>query len=418
MTVTTLLRREPGPIAFGLLHTVAATVGQTFVISLFLPGIKESFALSDAQVSLLFTATTLASAAALWTVGAWIDRTDVVRYCLSCGLFLALSCALIAGVPALPALIVGMFCLRLAGNGLLTHVAITATARYFSRDRGQALSLVLLGSSFGEAALPTVLVALIGTWGWRWTLLAAGCFGLSLVIAAAVAVRTQAAFRSPHSRSANVSAVARERSEATGPRDSRTYFAWTAPLFIAMPLVITATIFHQALLAAEKGVSLQWSAVSFMAFAIVRVPVSIFIGRIVDRLGSAWLFCLHLLPLGAGTAALIAVASPWVVPLYWLCAGVTGGMGSVLQATVVAERVPLARLGSARSVLAAVTIVASAVGPSLFGLGFAAGASMATILWASVFVLLAATMLGVVATRAEERQRRLSPALRRRCVTR
>ncbi len=50
MSFTALLRREPRALAFGLLHTIAATIGQTFVISLFLPGIKTSFALSDAQI--------------------------------------------------------------------------------------------------------------------------------------------------------------------------------------------------------------------------------------------------------------------------------------------------------------------------------------------------------------------------------
>jgi MFS family permease len=404
MSFTILLRREPRAVAFGLLHTVAATIGQTFVISLFLPGIKESFALSDAQVSLLFTATTLASAAALWKIGAWIDRADVVRYCLSCGLFLAVSCAVIAAAPVLTVLIVGIFCLRLSGNGLLTHVAITATARYFSSDRGQALSLVLLGTSIGEAGLPALLVALIGTLGWRWTLLATGCLGLVLVIVAAIAVRKEPVFRRPDFRSAEVSTAPVEHSRTRREHNHRGYFALVTPLFVGMPMVLTALIFHQALIAAEKGVTLQWFAVSFMAFAIVRVPISIITGRIVDRTGSAWLFCLHLLPLAAGITALNTVSSPWIVPLYWLCAGVTTGMGTVLQTTVVAERVSLERLGTARSVLAAVTIVASAVGPSLYGLGLASGARMPVILWASVAVLVGATAIGVMATRPERQQ--------------
>ena len=78
MSFIALFYREPRALAFGLLHTLAATVGQTFVISLFLPGVKESFTLGDAQVSLLFTTATLISAAALWKIGGWIDRVDHV----------------------------------------------------------------------------------------------------------------------------------------------------------------------------------------------------------------------------------------------------------------------------------------------------------------------------------------------------
>jgi MFS family permease len=412
MSFTVLFRRAPRAVAFGLLHTLAATIGQTFVISLFLPGIKESFALGDAQVSLLFTGTTLASALALWKIGAWIDRADVVRYSVSCGLLLALACAFIAAAREITLLVVGMFCLRLAGNGLLTHVALTATARRFTRERGEALSLILLGSSIGEAGLPAIIVALIGLSGWRSTFAAAGCLGLVLVAAAAAAIRKDAAFRSPHARSSGQSPKPLQQSRAVPRADQRRYFTLTAPLFLAMPMVITATVFHQALVAESKGISLQWFAVSFIAFAVSRVICSVVTGPIVDRAGSTWLFCFHLLPLAAGTAALITMSSPWVAPLFWFCAGITSGAGTVLQMTVVAERVALARLGAARSLVAAATIVASAIGPSLYGAGLAAGARMSTILWASVVMLMGATALGFVATRSKTAQEQAASGTR------
>jgi MFS family permease len=398
MSVLALLRREPRAIAFGLLHTIAATVGQTFLISLFLPGIKAAFGLGDAGVSVLFTATTLASAAALWRVGAWIDRADLLRYALSCAALLLFACAIIGASGALWVLALGLFCLRLAGNGLLTHVAVTATARYFSGDRGRALSIVLLGSSIGEGALPAVLVPLIGAWGWRATLVALGAFGVALVLVAARLVRRQAAFRTPL-RASDAAARAALQTGVTSAADNRRYFLLTAPLFVTMWTFITATIFHQSLVAQAKGLSLQWFAVSYIAFAAVRVPVSVLTGRLIDRIGSARLFCLHVLPLALGTVVLVVAGSPWVAPFYWFCAGVTSGMGTVLQSTVVAERVPRERLGRARSLLGAMGIVASAAGPTLYGGGLAAGASMSAILWASVAFFVLATALGLVATR-------------------
>lgn len=405
MSITTLLRREPRALAFGFMHTLAATIGQTFVISLFLPGIKASFALGNAEVALLFTTTTLASAAALWKIGARIDRADTARYALWCGLFLALACALVAGARELTLLVVGFFCLRLAGNGLLTHVALTATARHFTNGRGLALSLVMLGSSLGEASLPALLVPLIGMWGWRPTLVASGCLALILVVAAAAAIRPIAAFRKPLISTSVTDTAPAHAGRRSTHASERKYFILTAPLLVAMPMIVTATVFHQALVAQAKGVSLQWFAVSFIAFATSRVASSLGIGPIVDRVGSAWLFCMHLLPLAAGTAALIVVDSPWVVPFYWLCTGVASGMGGVLQMTVVAERIPLARLGTARSRVAAATIVASAVGPLFFGLAVTAGATIPFVLWTCVSLLIAATVLGFVATTADARQR-------------
>jgi MFS family permease len=146
---------------------------------------------------------------------------------------------------------------------------------------------------------------------------------------------------------------------------------------------------------------LQWFAVSFIAFAAVRAPVSMLTGRIVDRVGSQTLFCAHLLPFVLGTAALILLDTRWVVPFFWLCAGITGGIGVVVQSTVVAERVRRERLGHARSLLGAAGIVASAVAPSLYGYALAGGASMTAVLWSSIAFMLVATGLGIVAAKGE-----------------
>ncbi|MGE5522849.1 MAG: MFS transporter [Rhodospirillaceae bacterium] len=398
MTFWTLFRVAPRPIAFGMLYTTAAAVGQTMLISLFLPGIKASLGLGDADVAVIFTVATLASAAALWQVGTWIDTTDLMRYALSSATLLLLSCALVAASPVPAVFFAAMFCLRLAGNGLLNHVAITATARHFSAERGQALSIVLLGTSIAEGLLPAVLLPLIAAWGWRWTLVALGCFGFLLTLVGALVIRRDIAFRTAHPRVAAMPASAAPDSASSVPAD-RSYFLFAAPLFAGMWLCTTAAIFHQALIAEAKGFTFQWFAVSFVAFAIVRAPVSIVTGRIVDRIGSDILFCLHLLPFVLGTAALILVDTRWVVPFFWLCAGITGGIGAVVQSTVVAERVRREQLGRARSVLGAAGIVASAVAPSLYGYALAGGATMTAVLWSSVLFMLVATGLGIVAAK-------------------
>jgi MFS family permease len=223
-----------------------------------------------------------------------------------------------------------------------------------------------------------------------------------LVLLAAAAVRRQAAFRRRDVQSVQVSGAMLHHPKTRSRSDRRAYLLLTAPLFVGMPMVVTATIFHQALLAEALGVTLQWFAVSFVAFAISRVAASILTGPLVDCLGSNRLFWLHLLPLAAGIAALVVVPAPWVIPLFWFGAGVASGMGAILQTTVIAERVPAARLGTARSVLAAVTIVASAAGPTLYGLALAAGARASTVLWSSVAALLMASALGLIAAKREE----------------
>ena len=74
-------------------------------------------------------------------------------------------------------------------------------------------------------------------------------------------------------------------------------------------------------------------------------------------------------------------------------------MAGALQATIVATHVPRNALGAARSVLASMSIVASAAGPALYGLVLAASVPMTGLLWGTVAVLVGATWLGVSAER-------------------
>lgn len=49
----------------------------------------------------------------------------------------------------------------------MTHIALTATGRWFDRQRGRAISLALLGHQGGEGTLPLVFAGLAGTCGYR-----------------------------------------------------------------------------------------------------------------------------------------------------------------------------------------------------------------------------------------------------------
>jgi MFS family permease len=394
MSYGVLVSAEPRALAFGFLHAAAATVGQTFLIALFLPSIKAQLGIGDAQVASFFALTTLASAAALWAVGRLVDTIDLLRFSVISASLLAVGCAVIAFATSVPLFVLGLFALRLGGNGLLSHVALTATARYFTSGRGQALSLVTAGFSIGEAALGLVVVFLIDAWGWRPTMVGAGVFGATLVIAAVALVRRSESFRHPAwgGESVGTGSLRRPQRSARARAGS---LLWTAPLFIVLPLIVTALIFHQGVIAQAKGLSLHWFAVSFVAFSATRLASSLLVGPAIDRVGSGGLFAFHLLPLTAGVILLAWGAGAWVVPVYWVLAGITAGLAGTLQVTVIAERVPAARLGRVRSVLASMTIVAAAAGPALYGALIAAGLSVNTVLWSSVVAMLGATAMGI-----------------------
>jgi MFS family permease len=402
-----LALRSPRPLAFGVLHTIAATVGQTFVISLFLPHIKTSFGFDDADAASLFTLTTVLSAGVLWVAGRGLDRADVVRYSALSATVLVGGCAIVATAHAAWLFALGLFGMRLGGNALLTHVALTATARYFTHDRGKALSIAGLGSAIGEPCVGVAVVYLIASWNWRGVLCAVALLALMLILIAHALIRANARFREPHKSAPVVlDDVAHEMSKPRAAVNAR-YWVKSALLFVLSPLIVTALIFHQSVVAQAKGLPLEWFAVTFSAFALTRAVASLMIGPVIDRIGSTWLFAVHLLPFSLAVALLAAFPGAWVVPVYWLFTGATGGLAATLQVAVIAEHVAPQRLGSLRGLAASLTILASATGPALYGTLLARGFSVSELLWGSAAAMLAATGLGAHAARKITRGARL-----------
>jgi MFS family permease len=293
--------------------------------------------------------------------------------------------------------LVALFLLRLGGNGFLNHIALTATARHFAAGRGKALSIVSIGFSLGEAALGIAVAFLLDHTGRRASFLAVAAIAGALALAGIALFRGAAVEREPDRRSRPRGAW-RARG-ARAHRHTRALLAWCAPLYFATPLVMTSFIFHQGVIAAAKGLTIQWFALSFAAFAAARVIAGIAVGPAIDRYGATRLFVAHLVPLCIGVAVLAAASGAWIVPVYWVLSGITGGLVGTLQVAFLAEHLAPSELGRARSAFGSMMIVAAAAGPALYGALIAQGCAVVTLLWGSVAAMLAVTLVGAAALR-------------------
>ena len=97
---------------------------------------------------------TLASAMCLPFVGRLVDVMPEHKTILIVVPVLAGATLLAAYAPSVMVLVIAIFLLRLFGQGMMTHIALTATGRWFAAQRGRAVSLVVLGHQGGEASLP------------------------------------------------------------------------------------------------------------------------------------------------------------------------------------------------------------------------------------------------------------------------
>ena len=166
----------------GALMALSTGFGQTFFISIYAGEFQDAFGISNGDWGLIYMAATLCSAAVLTQTGKLSDvmRTRTLSMVVLAAF--ALVCVGVALVPVWWALIPLVFGLRFCGQGMLSHLAVTAMAKWFRAGRAKAVATASLGFSLSEAVLPAAALVLIGWVGWRMSwLFAAGM--LVLVIA-------------------------------------------------------------------------------------------------------------------------------------------------------------------------------------------------------------------------------------------
>jgi len=154
-------------IAGGFVLTFFSSFGQTYFISGSIAEWQATFDLSHGQIGRIYMFATLGSAMCLPFLGRLVDVIPAHRMLVLVIPVLA-AAALMAGyASSVLMLITAIFLLRLFGQGMMTHMALTATGRWFSAERGRAVSLVVLGHQGGEATLPLAFSTIAIGYGYQ-----------------------------------------------------------------------------------------------------------------------------------------------------------------------------------------------------------------------------------------------------------
>lgn len=400
-----------GFLAFGFALTLFSSFGQTFFISLFGAELRESFGLSHATFGLAYSTATLASGLVIIKVGRAIDHFDLRLVTAAVLGGLAIACAAMATAPVVAVLIAAIFLLRLTGQGMLGHTAMTAMARYFDAGRGKAMSLVALGYAAGEAVLPSIAVAAIAVLGWRgaWGA-AAAIVGLLALPAALLMLRGHAARHEAHL--AEIDAADRAEAAAVPVAGTTPRRHWTRgevlrdrrfwmilPTVMTPGFIATGIFFHQTHLVETKGWTMPWFAACFAIFAGAQLPAGLVGGPLVDRFGARRLLPLFVIPLIVSLVVLAAGRPPAIAAAFMLLAGLTSGVASIVVGAAWAELYGTRHLGAIRALATAIMVFGTAGSPVLMGVAIDAGVSMEAIAIACAVGGTAATILAGVALR-------------------
>jgi MFS family permease len=399
MYFLSFLRDNGRWLAGGALLTLFSSYGQTFYIALSSGGIREEFDLSHGAFGWLYTAATLSSAALLSSIGRRIDTVRFERFAFFVIAGLAISMILLAWSPNMIVLFVALAGLRMFGQGLMTHSAMTATGRWFSRNRGKAVSTVALGFQFGESVMPISFVAIAALAGWRgsWAINAAF---LAAVILPAVFLLVRAP-RVPHPAETANEIAGRHWTRGEVLRDLRFWLLLCGVL--APPVLGTVVFFHQVHLTEIRGWALGQFAGSTPVLSIFAIGATFATGALIDRFNSSVLLPAMLLFLAAANLSLGLVTSVLAIILYMAFMGLTFGMYASIFGAIWPELYGTRQLGAIKAMVTAVMVFGTAIGPGLSGWLIDAGVAFPSIIVA--MGLYAALAVPVVAVATQRRGR-------------
>ncbi len=388
---------HPRVLSFGVLLTLFSSFGQTFLISIFVPRLLESFELNTAQFGALYAGATLTSAASLPFFGRLIDRVTLRSFSLAVGGGLITSCFAMALAPHVIVLFFAILGLRLTGQGLLSLTASTTMARVFAEGRGKALSVSGLGYPLGEGLLPMAIVLLIHAAGWRlsWAILG-GTIALLLLPAMTSLLRE---VEPMHQRE-----VAGRQKRLERPRllrDRRFYLILPGTLFL--PLVLTGLFLYQVPLAESRGWTVETMAKAFIGFAIARMAASLAVGPLIDRFSAIRLFPVILVPACLGLAVLSLSSLSWAAFVYLGFVGASQGIASPMMTALWAEVYGVESLGATKSQVSMLGIFATALGPLLLGGLLKANVSFGIIVPACAILGMLATGVSLLARASLEK---------------
>lgn len=390
MIFLSFLRENARWLAGGFLLTFFSAFGQTFFIALSAGDIRAEYGLSHGAFGTLYMVATLASALTLSRLGQIVDHHSARRVTFFIVPMLALSAVSMALSHSLVLLALTIYLLRLFGQGMMTHNAFTAMARWFAAQRGRAVSVAALGQNAGEALFPLLFVAVAGAVGWRGSWLLGA--GLLLVVALPLIGGLFAVERAPRSSDpVPRKSAAPDWTRAEVLRDPVFYLLLLgvmAPGFIG-----TTIFFHQVYLVELRGWSLEVFASSFTVMATMTVVFALVAGQLIDRFSAVALLPGFLLPLALACLVLAGLDAQWSAFAFMGLMGVSYGFATTLFGALWPEIYGLKHLGAIRALTMAVMVFATAMGPGLTGLLIDRGVSYPLQIGVMGFYCLAASVM-------------------------
>ena len=354
-------------IIFGFIFTFFSSFGQSFFLGMFNSSIREALSISHGQFGSIYASATLLSSIILVWIGKKIDDVNIFKFASYVIIFLSISCFIFSKISSVIFLFIGIFLMRLAGQGLTTHTATTTISRFFEKNRGRALSIGWLGLSLAEFILPVLIVFLLTFIEWRnlWVSISILVVIILPIVTYTLVREVKLDTREDSNTEKSLKEI-RQWKRIEVLKDYRFYIICMTML--AMPWIATGSFVYQSFITNSKGWGPYIIAQSFMAYSIFSVITLFVSGFLIDKFTSRKLLIYMNIPLFFATIVLFYFDSPISSFFFLGLVGISNGLANVLGSSTWAEIYGVKFIGSIKALTTALMVFSTAFGTALFGI--------------------------------------------------
>jgi len=353
-------------IVFGFIFTFFSSFGQSFFLGLFNSSIRDALSITHGQFGSIYASATLLSSIILVWIGKKIDDVNILKFASYVIIFLSASCFIFSKISSVIFLFIGIFLMRLAGQGLSSHTATTTISRFFEKNRGRALSTAWLGLSLAEFIMPVLIVFLLTFIEWRDIWVSISIIVIIILPAVTyVLVKEVKLDTREDSKIEESNRVIKQWKRIEVLKDYRFYIICMTML--AMPWIATGSFVYQSFITSSKEWGPYVIAQSFMAYSILSVITLFISGFLIDKFSSRKLLIYMNIPLFFSTIVLYYFDASFSSFVFFGLLGVTNGLANVLGSSTWAEIYGVKFIGSIKALTTALMVFATAFGTALFG---------------------------------------------------
>ncbi len=357
-------------IFFGFVFTFFSSTGQSFFIGIFNSNIREELNISHGQFGTLYGIATLCSSFTLIWIGKKIDDLKLVNYALLVVFFLSFAALFFSFINGILFLIIGIFFLRLSGQGLMSHTASTSVSRFFERSRGKALSYIWLGMSLGEFLLPLLMVYLLTFIYWRtlWQGIALFIFLILPIFTFFIIKHIKKSSREKFFLDHSDDNIFKIKSWTIKEVLKNYKFYTILPAMLASSFIITGIVINQTFIIESKGWEKFAIAKSFMVYSVFTVVALFLSGFLVDKFTSRKIFPLLNVPLLISVIVLASFDHSYTAYVFMGLMGVSNGLTNILISSFWAEIYGVNFLGSIKALTSSLMVFSTALATAVFGI--------------------------------------------------